>query len=248
MAWFLPAVALALGGCASDDDAADVTEFVEDRPADVVEDVPAEAPDAGADPGGDDAAVEADAGEDEGSTGCPPLTTEEVDFILAAAADQPLTIVTNETVDGDSFLHEVSLCVDPLDPTVAHLISRMRRTLARTFGGVGLAAPQVGVQRRLFLGQRSDQPGRPIQPFLNPLIVEYGAETATAPEGCLSVPGESPSVERSLEVVIDYDLEDGSHVAAERIGGARATQAAYAARIVQHEYDHLDGILIVDPR
>jgi peptide deformylase len=234
---------LALGGCASDDDSTDSYDTPWDPGADVVEDVPEETPVDVV-----DVPVEADATVDEGSTGCPPLTVEEVDFILAAAADQPLPIVKNDNLEGDIFLHQVSDCVDPLDPTVVHLISRMRRTLARSFGGVGLAAPQVGVHRRIFLAQRTDQAGRPVQAFINPWIVEYSAETASASEGCLSVPGASPNVERSLEVVVDHDLEDGSFVAAERIGGAALSEAAYAARIVQHEYDHLEGILIVDPR
>ena len=154
--------------------------------------------------------------------------------------------MTNDTPDGDAFLHEPSDCVDPLDPAVAHLVARMRRTLAATSGGVGLAAPQVGLHRRIFLAQRTDQTGRPVQAFLNPLIVEYSTDTASQMEGCLSVPGANPLVVRSLSVVIDYDLEDAWHVEAEIIGGARFTQAAYAARIVQHEYDHLEGTLIVD--
>jgi len=236
------ALLLALGACAPDegesfDAAGDGNADTEPTDSDG---------DAGADADADP--DETDAAEDDGFAGCPPLTVEEVDFILGAGPDDAMDIVTNDTPDGDAFLHELSLCVDPLDSTVGHLVSRMRRTLAASFGGVGLAAPQVGVHRRIFLAQRTDQGGRPVQAFFNPLIVEYSAETGSMTEGCLSVPGASPSIERSLNVVVDYDLEDGAHVTAERIGGARATQAAYAARIVQHEYDHLDGILIVDPR
>ncbi|MBN1772859.1 MAG: peptide deformylase [Deltaproteobacteria bacterium] len=243
----LPSVLLALGGCASDDDFPDSHDALPEPGADVVEDVPVESPETEAadvpfDADGADDAV------DEGSTGCPPLTIEEIDLILAEAADRPMAIVTNDNLEGDVFLHGYSLCVDLLDPTIWHLVSRMRRTLARSFGGVGLAAPQVGVHRRILLAQRTDQVGRPIQAFLNPWIVDYSAETTTMTEGCLSVPGESPSVERSLEVSIDYDMEDGTPVTGERVGGAAGSQAAYAARIVQHEHDHLEGILIVDPR
>jgi peptide deformylase len=239
------ALFLALGACAADGDddrdsgsdaGADVA------PADSSADADADSAEADAEP------PEADVDEDEGTSACPPLTTEEVDLILAAGADQVLDIVTNETPEGDAFLHERSPCVDPLDPTVVHLVSRMRRTLASSLGGVGLAAPQVGIHRRIFLAQRTDQTGRPVQAFLNPQIVEYGTERGATTEGCLSIPGASPSVERPLSVLIDHEREDGTFVAAEFIGGARATQAAYAARIVQHEYDHLEGILIVDPR
>lgn len=223
---------------------------------DVAGDAPA---DISADHGGDttdlpgDAPPEADADDpddaaDTGEPACPPLTPEEIDFILGADADQPMDLVTNETPEGDALLHTPSPCVDPRDPVVVHLVSRMRRTLARSFGGVGLAAPQVGVLRRVFLAQRTDQGGRPVQAFYNPWIFEYGPDTAAMSEGCLSIPGANPSVQRSLRIWIDYDLEDGSRVWGEEIGGARGSQAAYAARIVQHEYDHLEGVLITDPR
>lgn len=231
---------LALGACAPDDagvsDAdADVDLEGFDALGDVGEEAEADSP-------------EADAAEDDGAVGCPPLTTEELDRIYAAGAEDPLVLVTNDSPEGALFLHEPSVCVDPLDPAIGHLVSRMRRTLAQSAGGVGLAAPQVGFHRRIFLAQRTDQAGRPVEAFLNPWIVDMSVETAWMIEGCLSVPGASPRIERFLSVAIDHDLEDGTRVEAERIGGARGTQAAYAARIVQHEYDHLEGILIIDPR
>ena len=238
---------LLFGGCAPDDpewnpgnDAAAESDLPEaelevDAGADA--DVPAEA-DAEA---GVDIEEEAD-----GAEGPPPLTSEETDLILSGGADTPMDIVTNETPEGDAFLHEPSVEVDPLDPTVQQLIARMRVTLAAEAGGVGLAAPQVGVHRRIFLAQRTDQAGNPVQAFLNPWIIEYSPETRAASEGCLSVPGANPSVVRSLWVTIDYVGEDAVPVVGETIGSTTAPLVAYAARIVQHEYDHLDGILIVD--
>jgi peptide deformylase len=195
---------------------------------------------------GADADADADAVEEDGPAGPPPLTPEEIDLILSGGADTAMDIVTNETPEGDAFLHEVSEEVDPTDPTVQQLLLRMRVTLAASAGGVGLAAPQVGVHRRIFLAQRTDQTGMPVQAFLNPLIVEYSPETRAAGEGCLSVPGANPSVTRSLWITIDYDGEDAVPVVGETIGSLTAPLATYAARIVQHEYDHLDGVLIVD--
>jgi peptide deformylase len=239
--WWVPLALLSLAACpGAPDDASrdDVPEAVEETASDLPADVAFEAD---AEPSGDD-------GEDEAAPGIPPLSAAEVDLILAAAEDVAMDIVTVETPEGDAFLHEPSLPVDPTDPVVRHLIARMRRTLAASFGGVGLAAPQVGIHRRIFLAQRTDQAGRPVQAFLNPWILEYSAETGAMMEGCLSVPDATPIVTRSLTVVVEYDGEDAAHVPEETIGGPRATQAAYAARIVQHEYDHLDGILISDPR
>jgi peptide deformylase len=222
-------------------DDADLPESELEGDAGADADVPAEAEaEAGAD-------ADADVAEDDGAVGPTPLSTEEIDLILSGGADTPMDIVTNETPEGDAFLHEVSVDVDPTDPTVQQLIARMRRTLAASAGGVGLAAPQVGIHRRIFLAQRTDQAGMPVQAFLNPLIVEVSPETRAAAEGCLSVPGANPSVTRSLWITIDYDGEDAVPVIGETIGSITAALAAYAARIVQHEYDHLEGVLIIDP-
>jgi len=193
----------------------------------------------------EDGASEAETDAVGDTTGAAPLTPEESELILSGDADTRMDIVTTGTPEGDAFLHEVSIEVDPTDPTVRHLVSRMRRTLAASFGGVGIAAPQVGVHRRIFLAQRTDQISTPVQAFFNPIIVEYSPETASQTEGCLSIPGASPRVTRSQWVTIDYDLGDGSPFG-ETIGSTTDTNAAYAARIVQHEYDHLDGILMTD--
>ncbi|MBI5500929.1 MAG: peptide deformylase [Deltaproteobacteria bacterium] len=241
LAWVLAVASFAACDSAGVDDSDAPMDFAE--ASDGV-DAPADAEETDAGPP-EDAAEEDVAGE-EASPACSPLTVDELALVLSGDPDTAMDIVTNESPETDAFLHEVSDCVDPLDPDIVHLVARMRRTLAASWGGVGLAAPQVGLHRRIFLAQRTDQPGRPVQAFLNPTIVEYSADTASQMEGCLSVPGASPVVLRSLSVVLDYDGEDGWPVVGEAIGGARGTQAAYAARIVQHEYDHLEGILIVD--
>ena len=188
-----------------------------------------------------------DGEEDVGPETPAPLTADEIALILSGSADTAMDIVTNETPEGDAFLHEPSVPVDPTDPVVQQLIARMRLTLAAASGGVGLSAVQVGVHRRIFLAQRTDQTGHPVQAFLNPLIVEYSPETRAAAEGCLSVPGASPSVTRSLWITIDYDGEDAVPIVGETIGSTTGPLVIYAARIVQHEYDHLQGRLIVDP-
>ncbi len=104
--------------------------------------------------------------------------------------------------------------------------------------GVGIAAPQVGVLRRMIAVQRFDKPGEPFEIYLNPEIVEYAAETAPGREGCLSVPGYYGEVNRAQRITLRYRDEQFAE-RTERIGG-------FTAVIFQHEIDHLDGILYTD--
>ncbi len=104
--------------------------------------------------------------------------------------------------------------------------------------GVGIAAPQVGISRRLVAVQRFDKEGEPFEFYVNPKIVRYGSETAPGVEGCLSVDGLRGTVERAREIDIEYLADDGSK--------ARETVRGFTAVIFQHEIDHLDGILYTD--
>jgi peptide deformylase len=174
------------------------------------------------------------------------LTSEEKLLIEEGDGATAMELVTNATDEGNAFLHQLACPVDPAEPSVKLLLERMRTTLAATGSGVGLAAPQVGISRRLFLAERAELAGSPVQAFINPTITAYSPETASAMEGCLSVPIGQPKVTRSKWVTVDYVSEDGTAVTGETIGSLTSAVAAFSARIVQHEYDHLQGILIVD--
>lgn len=104
-------------------------------------------------------------------------------------------------------------------------------------GGVGLAAPQVNQSFRLFV--MKSFPGVPLTVVINP-VVEYIEEAGTksSTEGCLSIPGRSLTVKRFKEINISYYDRTGKHIA-KRLTG-------FGAIIAQHEYDHLNGVLIVD--
>ena len=104
--------------------------------------------------------------------------------------------------------------------------------------GVGIAAPQVGVSRRLIAVQRFDKPGEPFEFYLNPEIVESSAETAPGREGCLSIPGLAGTVVRAQRIVLRYRDE--------RFAEKTETIDGFTAVIFQHETDHLDGILYTD--
>ena len=104
--------------------------------------------------------------------------------------------------------------------------------------GVGIAAPQVGILRRMIGVQRFDKPGEPFEIYLDPKIVEYSAETAPGREGCLSIPDRSGEVKRAQRITLRYRDEQFAE-RLERISG-------FTAVIFQHEIDHLDGILYTD--
>jgi peptide deformylase len=125
--------------------------------------------------------------------------------------------------------------IDRFDADLKRLAGRMT-LLMRDAHGVGLAATQVGVLQRLFVFQASpdDEP----QVVVNPRIVARGDETASDDEGCLSLQGVLVPVERNVAVTLEGTGIDGVEL--------RLELADLAARVVQHELDHLDGVLILD--
>lgn len=105
--------------------------------------------------------------------------------------------------------------------------------------GVGIAALQVGILKRVIAVQRFDMPDEPFVFYVNPRIIEYGAECRIGREGCLSVPNLSGGVSRSKSIVITYlDLVSKTQV--------QETVEGFTAVIFQHEIDHLDGIIFTD--
>ena len=104
--------------------------------------------------------------------------------------------------------------------------------------GVGIAAPQVGILRRVVAVQRFDKKGEPFEFFLNPQIVERSSTTQFGGEGCLSVPDLSGNVERAEWIVLRYRDEAWRE--------HQETIKGFTAVIFQHEVDHLDGRLFID--
>ena len=118
------------------------------------------------------------------------------------------------------------------------LEAKMLRTVTDpSQDGVGIAAPQVGINRRVVWVQRLDKEGEPFECYENIQIDSLFGETVLLEEGCLSVPPLRGRVPRSSGVVVSY-LRDGKRVT--------ETVEGYTARIFQHECDHLDGILYID--
>jgi peptide deformylase len=136
---------------------------------------------------------------------------------------------------GDPVLRLRANEVTQFDEHLARLAARMT-TLMEDARGVGLAGNQVGILQRIFIFRDGeDDPGRAV---VNPRIVERGDELDTAEEGCLSLQGVRAPVERNVSVVLEGNDVEGGELRLELTG--------LPARVVQHELDHLDGILILD--
>ena len=133
---------------------------------------------------------------------------------------------------GDAVLNTATTLVENIDGKIAALAESMLETMYDA-PGVGLAANQIGVQKRLFVYDQGDGP----HVVVNPVIVETSGEWVYE-EGCLSVPGLSWEIVRANEVHLrGYDL-DGNELDIQT--------NEYEGRILQHECDHLDGVLLVE--
>jgi peptide deformylase len=135
---------------------------------------------------------------------------------------------------GDPALRLKAHEVGDFDDDLRRLVDRMIN-LMHDAQGVGLAATQVGVLRRLFVFEADDQGPRAV---VNPVVVERDDETVSDEEGCLSLQGIRVPVDRSTRIVIEGKDPKGEDV--------RYELDAYGSRVVQHELDHLDGVLIID--
>jgi peptide deformylase len=133
---------------------------------------------------------------------------------------------------GDPVLNQVTTDIENIDGKIAALAQTMIETMNEA-PGVGLAANQVGVQKRLFVYDKGDGPFV----VVNPRILETDGEW-TYEEGCLSVPGLSWEITRANEVhLVGFDL-DGNELDIQT--------DEYEGRIFQHEMDHLDGVLLIE--
>ena len=142
----------------------------------------------------------------------------------------------------DSLQHKVlldrSLDADPKDKTTKTLVNRMKLALLSTKSGVGIAAPQVGINRNIIWVKRFDKAEKPLEYLINPKILWRSEILNLGPEGDLSIAIFRDYFYRSQVIQIEYyDLEGKQH--SEIVEG-------FTAIIMQHEIDHLSGILISD--
>ncbi len=139
-------------------------------------------------------------------------------------------------IEGDPILKQKCVEATSMD-NVKELVDRMFHTLRSIEIGVGLAAPQIGIAKRIFI-MGSESHRIPEVAFINPTIIKMKGAQRKATESCLSVPQAHGRVSRYQKVKIKYyDINFK-----EQIGTFRE----FEARIIQHEYDHLDGIEFYD--
>ena len=140
--------------------------------------------------------------------------------------------IRNLRYEGDPILRKTSKEVKEITPKIVELIDDMLETMYEA-GGVGLAAPQVGVLKRIVVIDVGDGPFV----LINPQIIKTEG-SQTGDEGCLSVPGKAGIVTRPNEVTVRFTGEDGNTYDLEG--------TELLARAICHECDHLDGKLYVD--
>jgi peptide deformylase len=133
---------------------------------------------------------------------------------------------------GDDLLRKTSREVEVVDERIKELINDMIETMVKS-EGVGLAAPQIGILKRIVIVMDGDK----IIPLVNPKIIEYSGE-AIDYEGCLSVKKQTVKVKRPTMVKVQALDKDGKEI--------EFVAKDFFARVICHELDHLDGILIVD--
>ena len=139
---------------------------------------------------------------------------------------------------GSKVLRERTAPVETVSDGTRRLIRDMFDTMYDA-EGIGLAAPQVGVSERVMIVDVPDEDGKhQVHALVNPVIVESARETDKATEGCLSIPGIEEEVTRPVRVVVE-----GVSPSAEPV---RIEAEGLLARALQHEIDHLDGILFID--
>jgi peptide deformylase len=185
--------------------------------------------------GFEDDAVEVEALEDasaevEALDGAPP--PPEIDPEILARRELALSHVRRL---GDPVLRSQAVPIDQFDQTLADEARRMGELMADAMG-IGLAATQLGVLHRLLVYRV--EPDSPVNALVNPEIEWRGDEIESMEEGCLSLPGIHVEVERPIHVRVRAQDLQGQTVTVEAAG--------LEARVIQHEVDHLDGVLILD--
>lgn len=141
----------------------------------------------------------------------------------------------------DERLRQTSLVLDDVTDDVRELINRLTQSMEHGPGGVGIAAPQLGELVRLVIVDCSlaahpcKNHGRLV--MLNPEIIEKSGKVMGR-EGCLSVPSWVATVPRARKITVSYLDENGA--------AQELTTSNFEARVIQHEIDHLDGILFID--
>ena len=170
------------------------------------------------------------------------FSKEETKLILSGNPDQPMRVLLITNPKDSVILRSKStdLVVRQDDLLLQKFTKRLYQTVRDSASrGVGIAAPQVGILKKIIWIQRFDKENEPFEVYYNPRITKYSDLKQDVLEGCLSIPDVRETTHnRSYAVLLEYDNTDGLHKC-EMI-------EAFTAVIFQHEIDHLNGILFTD--
>ncbi len=138
---------------------------------------------------------------------------------------------------GDPILTKKTEDVTEFGDNIAAILDEMLEAMYE-FGGVGLAANQVGISKRMLVADTQTEENRTILKLVNPYIISHSKEKQTYEEGCLSFPGITEKIDRYLSVKVSARDYSGKKLEIDAEG--------FLAVILQHEIDHLDGVTFVD--
>ena len=139
---------------------------------------------------------------------------------------------------GDRVLRQPAKRIAKVDDSIRQLVKDMLQTMYSA-DGIGLAAPQVGVNKQLIvIDCEPDKPENPPLVLINPKITRYSSQTCNSDEGCLSIPGVYLEVNRPEAIEVSFKDEQGKPRKLQTTG--------LLARVIQHEMDHLNGVMFVD--
>jgi peptide deformylase len=170
------------------------------------------------------------------------FSSQQLSMILNDSPDKPMRVFKINNVKDSLLLRQKSedVTITKGDNTLKHFTDRLYATVRDSISlGVGIAAPQVGILKKIIWVQRFDKEEFPFEVYLNPKIVQYSQKKQTRAEGCLSIPNRRETLNcRAYAILLEYDTLDGEH--------KTEMVEDFTAIIFQHEIDHLNGILYID--
>ena len=171
------------------------------------------------------------------------FSEEELKLIYEQDSSQAMRVWKITNKEDSIFLRKTSqeVAFNPTDTTIHYFVHRLFKTVRHPSSmGVGIAAPQVGINKRIIWVKRFDkvEEEMPVEVYINPKISRYSDEVKETMEGCLSIPDRREKVIRPDKITIEYQTLDGK-LHQETVDG-------FTSVIFQHEIDHLDGILYLD--
>ncbi|MEP1487671.1 MAG: peptide deformylase [Algibacter sp.] len=170
------------------------------------------------------------------------FSNEEIQLIIKADSLSPMRVYKINNKKDSLILRSKSAYIkpNPNDTVLNRFVKRLYVTVRDSMSmGVGIAAPQVGVLKNIIWVQRFDKENFPFEVYLNPKIISYSDKKQTVKEGCLSIPDRSDTLNsRSFNIIIEYDTMQAEH--------KTETVEGFTSVILQHEIDHLNGILYLD--